>query len=74
MGFNNATLTNIEIQRIQQKGNGLITRASSIDIGQSGFITVPHDLILNTEVVEEYAKEDKNFRALLDACGHKVSF
>ncbi|KAJ4419259.1 hypothetical protein N0V82_005062 [Gnomoniopsis sp. IMI 355080] len=71
MGFNNATLTNIEIQNIQHKGNGLITRASSTDIGQAALITVPRDLILNAGAVEEYAKEDRNFRAFLDACGHK---
>ncbi|KAJ4396085.1 hypothetical protein N0V93_000302 [Gnomoniopsis smithogilvyi] len=71
MGFNNATLANIEIQQIQQKGNGLVTRASSADIGQSALINVPHDLVLNAEAVEEYAKEDSNFRAFLDACGHK---
>lgn len=73
MGFNNAMLTNVGIQPIQQKGNGLVTRASSSVIGQSALITVPHDLVLNAEAVEEYAKEDKNFRTLLDACGHKVS-
>lgn len=73
MRFNNATLNNVEIQPIQQKGNGLVTRASSSEIGQSALITVPHDLVLNAEAVEEYAKEDKNVRALLDACGPKVS-
>lgn len=73
MSFNNAKFTNVKVQQIQQKGNGLVTQATSADIGQSALITVPHDLILNADAVEEFAKEDRNFRALLDACGRKVS-
>lgn len=36
-------------------------------------ITIPRELVLNAEAVEQYAKEDRNFKALLDACGRKVS-
>lgn len=69
----NGTFSNVEVQPIQHKGNGLVAQASSVDIGQSPVITIPHDLVLNAEAVEEYAKEDSNFRLLLEACGHKVS-
>lgn len=72
--FNNVKLNSIDIQPLQQKGNGLVTRATSADTGQSALITVPRDLILNADAVEEYAKEDRNFRALLDHCGRKVSY
>lgn len=74
MGFSNATLANnIEVHPVPQKGNGLVIQTTSADIGQSALLTVPHDLVLNADAVEEYAKEDRNFRALVDACGHKVS-
>jgi hypothetical protein len=36
-------------------------------------LTVPHGLVLNAAAVDEYAKEDKNFRQLLDAIGHRVT-
>lgn len=73
MGFNGANFHNVEVQPIEQKGNGLMAQKSSADIGQLPLVTIPHSLVLNQEAVDEYAKEDKNFKALLDACGHKVS-
>jgi len=33
---------------------------------------VPHELVLNEAAVEEYSKEDKNFKQLLAAVGHHV--
>jgi len=36
-------------------------------------LTVPSGLALNTTAIDEYTKEDKNFRQLLDALGqHRV--
>ncbi|KAF5615491.1 SET domain protein [Fusarium sp. NRRL 52700] len=34
-------------------------------------LQVPHDLILSTASIEEYAKVDQNFRQLLDSAGHQ---
>lgn len=73
MGFHNAGFFSVEVKPIHNKGNSLVAQADSANIGQSPMIRVPHDLVLNEETVEQYAKQDRNFRALLDACGHKVS-
>jgi hypothetical protein len=58
------------------KGYGVVgnedVKATDGTADVSSLITVPHDLILNAAAVEEYAKEDKNFRLLLDAIGHRV--
>ncbi|CAN8105700.1 unnamed protein product [Discula destructiva] len=71
MRFNNATFTNVEVQEVQQKGHGLITKATATSIRHSPLVSIPRDLVLDANAVEEYAKENRNFRALLDACGHK---
>lgn len=73
MNFNNAAFAHVKLQDIEHKGHGLVTQEKSVDIGQSPVVKVPHDLVLNAEAVDEYAKEDRNFRQLLDACGRKVS-
>ena len=57
------------------KGFGLVTECTlsskdTFDIPT--LLIIPHDLILNAEAVEEYAKVDHHFRQLLDAAGGKV--
>lgn len=73
MKFHDAFFAHVEIQDMQEKGHGLAATDTTAAIGLSSLVTVPRDLVLNTEAVEEYAKEDSNFRTLLDACGRKVS-
>lgn len=73
ISLNNVTFSKVEIQPVQHKGHGLIARAASAEIGQTPLVTIPHDLVLNAEAVEAYAKADGNFRTLIDSCGHKVS-
>ncbi|KAF3762883.1 SET domain-containing protein [Cryphonectria parasitica EP155] len=73
MSLNNATFSHVEVKTIPDKGHGLVAQAKSAEIGLSPLITVPRDLLLNAGAVEEYAKADRNFRALLDACGHKAA-
>lgn len=73
MTLNNAVISHVEVQPILHKGHGLIAQDNPDDFGQSPLISVPHDLVLNSEAVEQYAKVDQNFKILLDACGHKVS-
>jgi len=36
-------------------------------------LTIPHDLIISAEFIEEHAKVDQHFRQLLDVAGGKVS-
>ncbi|PSR83921.1 hypothetical protein BD289DRAFT_461143 [Coniella lustricola] len=70
MSLNNAEFPHARVQGIEHKGYGLVALAKSDDIGEAPLVTVPHDLVLNAETVENYAKADCNFKALLDACGH----
>jgi hypothetical protein len=71
--FNNGTLNNVAVEIVPHKGSGLIAKKDSAGFGVWPLISIPHSLVLNAEAVEEYAKEDKSFRQLLDVCGYKVS-
>lgn len=71
--FNNGILNKVEVKSVPDKGSGLIAKNNSAAIGETPLISIPHSLVLNSEAVEEYAKEDRTFRQLLDTCGHKVS-
>lgn len=73
MTINDATFSNVEVKPINHKGNGLVAQNDLAGSGDSPLLTIPHDLVLSAEAVLEYAKEDKSFSQLLDACGHKVS-
>ncbi|KAK3373559.1 hypothetical protein B0T24DRAFT_529383 [Lasiosphaeria ovina] len=75
--LNNVTLTNVKIANTGDKGFGVVcdshltTEASDETLDTPALLTVPHDLVLNAEAVQEYAKEDRTFRELLDAVGHQ---
>lgn len=81
MSLNDVIFHKVEVQTIERKGNGLVAQQSWLstppdnkkdnDEDNEPLVTVPHGLVLNQEAVEEYAKEDRNFRALLDTCGRK---
>lgn len=73
LSFNNGILSNVEVESVPHKGSGLIAKKDSAAIGESPLIAIPHSLVLNAEAVEEYGREDRSFKQLLDACGHKVS-
>ncbi|KAG8168847.1 hypothetical protein KVR01_001596 [Diaporthe batatas] len=69
--FNNGVFSNVQVEPVPHKGSGLVAKKHSVAIGTLPLISIPHSLVLNSEAVEEYAKEDRSFRQLLDACGHK---
>ena len=71
--FHNGILNNVEVKSVPDKGSGLVAKEDAAAIGEAPLISIPHSLVLNAEAVEEYAKEDRSFKQLLDACGHKVS-
>lgn len=73
MSLNDAEFSSVEVQAINHKGHGLVALEKLDSDGSTPLVTVPHDLVLNAEAVENYAKADRNFKALLDACGHTVS-
>lgn len=76
--LNNISFPNVKVQEIPGKGFGLVcerglsTKTDATSEITQTLITIPHDLVLNVEAVEEYAKEDKNFKQLLDVAGHPV--
>lgn len=75
--LNDVKFLDIEVQDLKTKGFGLITcRAlSSEDASDvTTLMTVPRDLVLSSEAVDEYAKVDAHLRELLDAAGGKVCF
>jgi hypothetical protein len=75
--LNGVSFNKVKVTSTEGKGYGVVsdTDSSAVDAGSNtpALLTVPHDLVLNTAAVEEYAKEDKNFRQLLDAVGHRVT-
>ncbi|ERS97671.1 SET domain protein [Sporothrix schenckii 1099-18] len=75
--LNNVTFTNTRITAIPGKGFGLVSigseSSSQTDGNGKPLISVPHGLVLHVEAVEEYAKQDRNFRLLLDAVGHQTA-
>ncbi|KAH8893416.1 SET domain-containing protein [Thozetella sp. PMI_491] len=73
--LNDITFVDVKVADTPGQGYGLLcernltTENGTYDIPT--LITVPRDMVLNAESVEQYAKEDRNFRQLLDAAGHK---
>ena len=78
--LNDVPFTKVRVSNTEGKGYGVVcdkdlnTTGATSEATTDGpaLITVPHDLVLNAAAVEEYAKEDKHFRQLLDAVGHRV--
>jgi len=68
----------VECKSIEGKGWGLTTikdlntRNASID-DLPKLITIPHDLVLNQQTVDEYAKGSVEFKELYEAVGRQVS-
>ncbi|KAL1902664.1 hypothetical protein Sste5346_001106 [Sporothrix stenoceras] len=75
--LNDVTFNNTRIAAIAEKGSGLVATNSESNSQTDGrgkpLISVPHGLVLHAEAVEEYAKQDRNFRLLLDAAGHQTT-
>ncbi|KAK3325879.1 hypothetical protein B0H66DRAFT_573601 [Apodospora peruviana] len=72
--LNDVAFVDVKVKAIEGKGYGLVcdrklsTKEDTFDLPT--LVTVPHNLVLNIEAVEEYAKEDRNFKQLLDVAGH----
>ncbi|KAI3322553.1 hypothetical protein HD806DRAFT_129173 [Xylariaceae sp. AK1471] len=72
--LNDITFAGVSVADIEGRGLGLIANK---DIGDDDgtetptLLTIPKDLVLSAVAVEEYAKESKDFRQLLDAAGHQ---
>lgn len=68
--LNGITLPHVKVSNIEGKGFGVVSDGELKS--EVPLMTVPNNLILNLQAVDEYAKEDKNFKQLLDAVGHHV--
>ncbi|KAI1778255.1 SET domain-containing protein [Hypoxylon cercidicola] len=73
--LNDVNFVGVKVANISGRGYGLIAEKDLVS-GDDNFepptlLTVPKELILSAEGVEEYAKESKDFRQLLDAAGHQ---
>ncbi|KAF9882186.1 set domain-containing protein [Colletotrichum karsti] len=75
--FHDVDLVDVEAREIPGCGLGLLVNKElsreeeTFDI--PAVLRIPHELVLSAEAVESCAKVDKNFRQLLDACGHKTN-
>ena len=75
---NDASFIDISIQDLgETKGFGFATEkalGSKDTFDVPTLLTVPHDLILSAEAIEEHAKVDQHFKQLLDVAGGKVFY
>jgi len=71
--LNGITLNEIEIKIIPGRGNGLLVKrdltSTTEEESLTTLLTIPRDLVLSAETVEQYAKEDRDFKQLLDVAG-----
>jgi hypothetical protein len=73
--LNDVVFYDISVQRLEAKGFGFVAdRALSSEdtFDIPAMLSIPKDLILCHESVEEHARVDKDFRELLSAAGGKV--
>ena len=68
--LNGITFPHVKVTNIEGKGFGVV-RDGELQ-PEVPLMTVPNSLVLNVQAVDEYAKEDKNFKQLLGAVGHHV--
>ncbi|KAI1824302.1 hypothetical protein F4861DRAFT_531054 [Xylaria intraflava] len=70
--LNNITFSGVSAADIEGRGLGLIAEKDLSDNnGEPALLTVPGDLVVSAAGVENYAKENQDFRQLLDAAGHQ---
>ncbi|OIW28543.1 SET domain-containing protein [Coniochaeta ligniaria NRRL 30616] len=70
------TFQDVECGSVDGKGWGLTAtrNLTTTDVNTGDvpkLITIPHDLVLNQQTVEEYAKESREFRELYEAVGRQ---
>ncbi|KAK3327526.1 hypothetical protein B0T19DRAFT_165293 [Cercophora scortea] len=71
--LNAAVFHDVKIATLDGRGCGLVCDRNLSADGTHDpptLLSVPHSLVLNAKAVEEYAKEDRNFKHLLDIAGH----
>lgn len=73
--LNNITFAGVRVEDIEGRGLGLVAEKHLIseDVELPALLTIPKELILSAVTVEEHAKENKDFRELLDVAGRQVN-
>ncbi|KAI8953195.1 hypothetical protein F4801DRAFT_588376 [Xylaria longipes] len=71
--FNNITSAGVSVADVDGRGLGLVADQDFDNENNDlpALLTIPKELILSATGVEEYAKENKGFRQLLDVAGHQ---
>ncbi|KAI1751785.1 hypothetical protein F4782DRAFT_540800 [Xylaria castorea] len=71
--FNNITFAGVDVADVDGRGLGLIAEKDLDNENDDlpALLTIPKELVLSATTVEEYAKENKDFRQLLDVAGHQ---
>lgn len=75
--LNDVQFVDVKVHDIEGRGYGLMAEkdlANENNNENCTILKVPGDLVLSSQSVEEYAKENKEFRQLLDAAGHQVKY
>ncbi len=74
--LNDVSFVDAKVANTEGKGYGVVCdrdlNTTEATPDAPALLTIPHDLVLNAAAVDEYAKEDKNFKQLLEAVGHRV--
>ncbi len=76
LALNDVSFYDLRITSVADRGYGLVTERRLTTAGETfdtpSLVSIPHELILSAETVAQYAKEDRNFRLLLDAVGEQA--
>ncbi|KAI1335421.1 hypothetical protein F5Y15DRAFT_249168 [Xylariaceae sp. FL0016] len=74
-GLNDVTFYDVEVAKVEDRGYGLVAERDLFNEDDNveipTLLTIPKDLVLCTEAVEEHARENKDFRQLLDVAGRQ---
>ncbi|KAI0857589.1 hypothetical protein F4860DRAFT_489286 [Xylaria cubensis] len=71
--FNNITFSGVDVADVDGRGLGLVAEKDLNNESNNlpALLTIPKELILSATGIEAYAKENKDFRQLLDVAGHQ---
>ncbi|KAI1763942.1 SET domain-containing protein [Hypoxylon sp. FL1150] len=70
--LNDVSFTDVKVADISGRGYGLVAEKDLANGDDDPkLLTVPKELVLSSQGVEEYAKESKDFRRLLEIAGHQ---
>ncbi len=77
LALNDISFYDVRIATVADRGYGLVTERKLTTAEKTfdtpSLLTIPHDLVLNAEAVAQYAKEDRNFKLLLDIVSDQTS-